>query len=76
MERTTSFIKIWFWPRNGSPPADVANGAAQVDTDNWGTPAALFPSSSTCNLASKMAAQNIIINLTLCESRRLLLFHF
>ena len=35
MERNNDFIKMWFWPRNGNPPADVRNGASSVNTDNW-----------------------------------------
>ncbi|KAI0820859.1 laminarinase [Trametes gibbosa] len=66
MERTNSFIKVWFWSRNdGSVPSDVLNGATSINTDNWGTPYAFFPSQS-CNLASHFGAHNIIINLTLC----------
>lgn len=35
MERTDSFLKIWFFPRNGNIPGDVNSGASSVDTDNW-----------------------------------------
>ncbi len=36
MERTSSFIKVWFWSRTaGNIPSDVLNGAASVNTDNW-----------------------------------------
>jgi hypothetical protein len=36
VERTDSFIKVWFWARkDGLVPADVANGSSSVDTDNW-----------------------------------------
>ena len=36
MERTDSFIKVWFWTRNaGNVPSDVKNGGTTVDTDNW-----------------------------------------
>ncbi|KAJ8489562.1 hypothetical protein ONZ51_g2842 [Trametes cubensis] len=66
MERTSSFIKVWFWSRtDGSVPADVKNGATSINTDNWGTPYAYFPSQS-CDLNSHFGAHNIIINLTLC----------
>jgi len=66
MERTTATINVWFWPRNGSPPSDIANPGSSVDTDNWGEPYANFPSSSTCDIGSHFSAHNIIINLTLC----------
>lgn len=35
MERTDSFIKVWFWPRDGYPPADVLNNSPSVNTDDW-----------------------------------------
>ena len=66
MERTSSFIKVWFWPRQGDVPSDVVNSAKTVDTDAWGTPVAFFPNTQ-CNLEQFFAAHNIIINLTLCE---------
>ncbi|KDQ52661.1 glycoside hydrolase family 16 protein [Jaapia argillacea MUCL 33604] len=67
MERTTTYIKVWFWPRNSaSVPSDVkTSGSASVNTGNWGTPTAYFPNTD-CNLASHFGANNIIINLTLC----------
>ncbi|RDX45720.1 laminarinase [Lentinus brumalis] len=66
MERTNSFIKVWFWSRTaGNIPSDVLNGAASVNTDNWGTPFAFFPSTS-CDIDSHFGPHNIIINLTLC----------
>ncbi|KAH9938887.1 endo-beta-glucanase [Epithele typhae] len=66
MERTNSFIKVWFWPRNsGSIPSDVLSGATSVTTDSWGTPFAYFPSQS-CDLSTHFSGNNIIINLTLC----------
>jgi len=31
MERTTSFIKVWFWSRSGwDIPSDIRNGAADI----------------------------------------------
>lgn len=65
MERTSSFIKVWFFPRNSNIPSDLKNGASAVNTDNWGTPTALFPNSQ-CDIASHFGAHNIIINLTFC----------
>ncbi|KAJ7349959.1 endo-beta-glucanase [Mycena albidolilacea] len=65
-ERTNSFISVWFWPRNDpAVPADVKAGGGSVDTDNWGTPSATFPS-TTCDIEEHFAAHNIIINLTFC----------
>ncbi|EPQ56434.1 laminarinase [Gloeophyllum trabeum ATCC 11539] len=66
IERTDTFIKVWFWPRNsGSVPGDVNSGASSVDTDNWGTPMALFPDTD-CDFSSHFGPHNIIINLTFC----------
>jgi len=66
VERTTSFIKVWFWNRNdGSVPSDVRNGGSSVNTNNWGTPSAFFPNDS-CDIQQHFSAHNIIINLTLC----------
>ncbi|PSR81268.1 hypothetical protein PHLCEN_2v6428 [Hermanssonia centrifuga] len=37
MERTDTFIKVWFWSRSsGNVPSDVKNGETTIDTDNWG----------------------------------------
>ena len=67
MERSDAGVKVWFWSRNsGSIPSDVLNGATSVDTDNWGTPFADFPSAS-CDMSSHFGPHNIIINLTFCE---------
>ncbi|KAG6875707.1 hypothetical protein C0992_002787, partial [Termitomyces sp. T32_za158] len=36
VERTNTYIKVWFWARNDvSVPTDVRNGAPSVDTSNW-----------------------------------------
>lgn len=64
MERSNSGVKIWFWSRWGAVPQDVANGATSVNTDNWGTPFADFPS-TTCDV-SHFGPHNIVINLTFC----------
>ncbi|KAJ7166795.1 glycoside hydrolase family 16 protein [Mycena filopes] len=66
IERTPSFINVWFWSRNAANvPADVKAGGAAVNTGNWGTPAANFPNTD-CNLNQFFSANNIIINLTFC----------
>jgi len=65
MERTSDFVNVWFWPRNGNPPSDMNSGSSTIDTDNWGTPAANFPNTD-CNLDEHLGNHNIIINLTLC----------
>ena len=65
MERTSSDIRVWFWPRNGAVPSGIQSGATAINTDNWGTPAADFPNTS-CNYAQYFDAHHIIINLTFC----------
>ncbi|KAJ6615140.1 laminarinase [Mycena sp. CBHHK59/15] len=66
VERTNAFIKVWFWSRNaGTVPSDISSGSTSVNTDNWGTPVANFPS-TTCPISSKFGPHNIIINLTFC----------
>ncbi|KAI0274329.1 endo-beta-glucanase [Russula aff. rugulosa BPL654] len=67
MERTTTFIKVWFWPRQASNvPSDVRNGNSDsINTDAWGTPTAYFPNTQ-CDINSKFTPSNIIINLTFC----------
>ncbi|KAN0124237.1 glycoside hydrolase [Russula decolorans] len=68
MERTPTFIKVWFWPRNApNVPSDVRNGnSGSINTDAWGTPTAYFPDTQ-CDINSKFTPSNIIINLTFCE---------
>ncbi|KAG9312761.1 glycoside hydrolase family 16 protein [Chiua virens] len=66
MERTNSYISIWFWQRGDiSAPIDAITGAPIIDTNLWGTPAAYFPNTD-CDLATHFDANNIIINLTFC----------
>jgi hypothetical protein len=66
MERTTTYIKVWFWSRNSAyVPAGVKSGAGSLDTSGWGTPTAVFVNNS-CNIASHFGPENIIINLTFC----------
>ncbi|KAJ7808724.1 hypothetical protein B0H14DRAFT_2608620 [Mycena olivaceomarginata] len=65
-ERTNSFISVWFWASDDpAVPADVKAGGGSVDTDNWGTPSATFPS-TTCDIEEHFATHNIIIKLAFC----------
>ncbi|KAJ6513505.1 glycoside hydrolase family 16 protein [Mycena vulgaris] len=66
VERTSTFISVWFWSRNAANvPADVRAGSASVNTGAWGVPVANFPNTS-CNFPQFFDANNIIINLTFC----------
>lgn len=69
MERTSTFIQIWFWPRGASNvPSDVQDSnSGSINTDAWGTPSAYFPNTQ-CDINGKFAPSNIIINLTFCKS--------
>ncbi|KIY67871.1 glycoside hydrolase family 16 protein [Cylindrobasidium torrendii FP15055 ss-10] len=65
-ERTTAFIKVWFWSRNdASVPAEVRAGSATVNTDSWGTPVAYF-GNTLCDIPRFFGNHRIIINLTFC----------
>ena len=36
MERTTTYISVWFWGRNSTAvPADMSTGASSVNTSAW-----------------------------------------
>ncbi|KAJ7624602.1 glycoside hydrolase family 16 protein [Roridomyces roridus] len=65
IERTDTFVNVWFWPRNGNVPDDVRSGGTSVNTANWGTPTANFPNTQ-CNFPQFFDSHNIIINLTFC----------
>lgn len=66
MERTTSYIKVWFWERSStSAPFDVSGDLSSISTSNWGEPTAFFPNTD-CNMATSFGSLNIIINLTFC----------
>ncbi|TFK63709.1 nucleophile-disabled Lam16a mutant holds Laminariheptaose in A cyclical conformation [Pluteus cervinus] len=67
MERNNDFIKVWYWARNNpSVPREVSSGASSINTDGWGQPDALFPSSDQCKIGDHFGQNNIIINLTFC----------
>ncbi|KAF7329566.1 Glycoside hydrolase family 16 protein [Mycena kentingensis (nom. inval.)] len=71
LERTSTFINVWFWSRNAtsptgkSVPADVRTAGTTVNTTAWGTPTANFPHTS-CDFPTFFDANTIIINLTFC----------
>lgn len=66
IERTSTFINIYFWERGSSSvPNDVQHPGTSVNTNDWGTPAASFPNTD-CNFSTHFGPHNIIINLTFC----------
>ncbi|KAF8434387.1 glycoside hydrolase family 16 protein [Boletus edulis BED1] len=67
IERTPSFIKVFFWSRHDpTTPKDVSSPGPNINTGNWGTPAAYFPSSSSCDFNTHLTAFNIVIDLDFC----------
>ncbi|KAI0292598.1 2 beta-glucanase [Multifurca ochricompacta] len=68
VERSSTFIKVWFWARDSSSvPSEVRNGAGSINPGNWGVPDAYFPNTN-CNIDSHFGPANIIINIDLCGS--------
>ncbi|KAG9310378.1 glycoside hydrolase family 16 protein [Chiua virens] len=66
VERSDSYIAIYFWERgDSSVPDEVQNPGGSVDTSTWGTPAAYFPNTN-CDFSSHFGPMNIIINLDFC----------
>ncbi|KAJ5908764.1 hypothetical protein N7495_001446 [Penicillium taxi] len=61
MEWTSSFVKIWFFPRS-SIPASITAGAP--DVTKFGTPMALVQDG--CDVASSFKAQSFIFDVTFC----------
>ncbi|KIY66657.1 glycoside hydrolase family 16 protein [Cylindrobasidium torrendii FP15055 ss-10] len=66
LEKTSDFIKIWFWSREDpSVPSDVRKGSAKISTGKWGKPTGYFPGDD-CDIDKFFGPQNIVINLTFC----------
>ncbi|KAI5118074.1 hypothetical protein M0805_003663 [Coniferiporia weirii] len=67
LERTSTFLRVFFWSRSdsGSVPPEVKYGAPAVDPGTWGTPDALFPNTQ-CDIPSHFGGNNIIFDLTFC----------
>lgn len=70
MKRTDGGIYMWFWGRNDPTiPKAVAQGSKEATPDaSWGTPAASFPASSTCNIHDHFDAHRIVFDTTFCVS--------
>ncbi|KAI9510995.1 2 beta-glucan [Russula earlei] len=66
IERTSTFVAVWFWGRNSaSIPGEMTNGSNLINTDNWGIPAAYFPNTS-CDIGLHFGPASININIALC----------
>lgn len=62
MDWTSSYIRIYFFPRSAIP-SDITNGAP--DPTKWGTPQANFVTQS-CDLDAKIQNQRIVFNTNFC----------
>lgn len=64
----TSGIFIWFFPRNQIPQSLLsATSTSSIDSlTDWGTPAASYPSSSSCDIPTYFDAQSLVIDIDLC----------
>ncbi|EON64227.1 hypothetical protein W97_03457 [Coniosporium apollinis CBS 100218] len=63
MEWTSSWIRMWFFPRN-SIPAGVTSSTP--DPSTFGVPLANFQGPNTCNIDSKFVNHKIIFNIDFC----------
>ncbi|KAK6954517.1 hypothetical protein Daesc_004484 [Daldinia eschscholtzii] len=63
VEWTSSAINIFFFPRNGDIPQDIAAG--QPDPSTWGNPQTSF-SGEGCDIPSHFREHQIVFDTTLC----------
>ncbi|KAJ8130239.1 hypothetical protein O1611_g3394 [Lasiodiplodia mahajangana] len=63
LQWTSDAIKIFFFPRTGSIPADIEAGTP--NPSNWGTPTASF-SGGSCNIDANFMNHNIVFDTTFC----------
>lgn len=61
MERTTDFVKIWYFPR-GSEPKSLVNGSP--DTSTFGKPMAHMQ--GACDFGERFTAQKLVFNTDFC----------
>jgi len=66
MERTSQFIKMWFWERSDpTVPEFIVSGSPVIHSSRLGTPYANFENTQ-CDMSQSFGELNIIINLTFC----------
>ncbi len=63
MQWTSDAIKIFFFPRTGTIPADIEAG--NPDPSTWGTPTASF-SGGNCDIDANFMNHNIVFDTTFC----------
>jgi hypothetical protein len=61
MEWTSSYIRTWFFPRNGIP-ADITAGVP--NPSNWASPYANFQ--GDCDIDSNFKNHQIVLDVTFC----------
>lgn len=62
-EWTSSYIKVWFFPRNAIP-YNIKTGKPEPST--WNTPQAYFKGGPSCNIDSHFKKHQIIFDTTFC----------
>ncbi|KAM3075399.1 hypothetical protein ACMFMG_007162 [Clarireedia jacksonii] len=62
-EWTSDHIKIWFFPRYAIPH-DIYRG--KPNPDSWSRPQAFFQGSSSCDIDTHFAKQNLVFDTTFC----------
>lgn len=63
LEWTSSAINVFFFPRNGNIPQDIAAG--NPDPSTWGSPSTSF-SGSGCDISSHFQNHQIVFDTTFC----------
>lgn len=64
MERTSTHIAIWFFPRDGTP-LDIIAGLPVPNILTWGKPSAFFPLGENCD-KTHFNNHKIVIDTSLC----------
>ncbi|KAF9485088.1 hypothetical protein BDN70DRAFT_871784 [Pholiota conissans] len=61
-------VYIWFWSRANIPKSisSSTSTSALASIDDWGPPAASYPSGATCDIGKFFGAQSLVIDITLC----------
>ena len=62
-EVTSQGIKVWFWPRNGGIPSDIARGTP--NPAGWSQPVAAFAAAG-CNVDQHFRDMSLIFDTTFC----------
>lgn len=61
----TAGIYVYKFPRNNIP-SDITAGSPNPASNEWGSPQAAWPSTSSCKTSDVLGAQNIVFDITLC----------